>query len=259
MEKIKMRTSNLSGGIMNITKSKLALAAAAALTLGSAITASAAPTTFAQFHELTTGNPNLFSYTEGTGTATLSALSIPVSFSYTGLVGLPADLQGNQAATLTITTTTNQPAVSLMGMFEDEQFPVLSTLTITRDTPAAEGSGTQTNLLTLNFTGQLLAAPGGNTAQFTGETALGNSVTYSSDFINLTNVLPQNYAISFSSWTSADSGGVEVDPTSGFLNSATAAGVGTFDGSVAVPEPASLSFLALAALPMLKRRRRAAR
>lgn len=251
---------------MKNVKSKLALAAGFAMTFGSAIAASAAPITFAQFHELTTGNPNLFSYTEhggdGGATASLTAVSVPVSFSYVGIPGLPADLSGNVAATLTLTTTTNQPAVSLMGVIDDQQFPTVSTLTITKDTPAAEGSGSQDVLLSMNFNGQLFATPGGSVAQLTGQTAVGNSITYSSDFLSFTNSPPQDFAVSLSSWVSSgDSGPVEVDSQTGFFNSATAAGVGTFDTSVGsttfFPEPTSLSILALGAIPMLRRRRAA--
>jgi len=249
---------------MKSVKSKLALAAGVVLTLGSAGAVFAAPITFAQFHELTAGNPNLFSYTEtgvAGGTATITALSVPVSFSYIGIPGLPADLSGSLNALLSLTTTTNQPAVNLLGVTDAQAFPTTSTLEITLPSAAAEGTGTQTVLLDMSFTGQLFATPGGGTAQLTGQTGLGNSITYSSDFLKFTNSPPQDFALSLSSWTSADGGPVEVDPISGFFNPATAAGVGTFDTSVGSttffpePNPGALCLVALAAVPLLRRRR----
>jgi hypothetical protein len=149
--------------------------------------------------------------------------------------------------------------VSLNGVIDEEIFqPTLDTLTITRNTPAAEGMGTQTNLLTVNFTGELLAGLGGDTAQLTGQTALGDTVNYSSDFVNLS-AHPADFSLGFTSWTAlGDGAGVEYNSSTGFLNPSTAAGTGSFDIS-AVPEPTVGAILGAGVIGMMAKRRRVAR
>ncbi len=74
---------------------------------------------------------------------------------------MPADLTGNQDATLAMTSSSTGNASVLGGIVGTQTFNgQTNTITITRDTPAAEGTGTKTNLLTITFTGTLL---GGST------------------------------------------------------------------------------------------------
>ncbi len=250
----------------HITLSAVCSFAAAIAALLGTTPAHAAVVTFAQYEEaVSTSNANLFTYTEtGTsstgGTAKLTSVSIPVTFSFESLPGLPADLQGPQAATLTLTTSTSAAVTNATAPAVAQQpFNLVGsdTLTITRNTPAAEGTGPKTNLLTMTFTGTLNAQDGGGTAQLTGQTALGFAVNYSSNFVTFNSPTVQDYSLNFTSWTTtADSGGVEFDSTSNFFKTATAAGTGSFDtNSVSVPEPVSAA-LVLGSLGLLVRRRR---
>lgn len=250
---------------------------ALAVLLGLSASIQAAPVTFADFDQSnSTGsaNDNLFSYTESGvagsgGTATLSATSIPVTFYYSSVSGLPAALDGPQAATLTLTNVTTNQAVTTEPFgattFAEDVFPafpgttVTDTLTLTRTTPFNGLS----NLLTLTFTGELLAGLNGYTAQLTGQTAspFNDTVSYSSSFLNFGSPTAADYSLSFTSWTTtADGNGVEQDTASSLLKSATAAGTGNFDVQSAptvssnVPEPAATAVGAICGVMMLKRR-----
>jgi hypothetical protein len=253
-------TMRFRNGVLNLA----ALAALCAL----APTANAAVVTFAQYEEaIVPGNANVFTYTEtGTagsgGTATITATSVPVTFTYESLSGLPADLTGPQSATLTLTSTTTT-GYATAGTLAVQQFGTKTsdTLTITRNTAAAEGTGAKTNLLTMTFTGQLIADPGGFTAQLTGQSPLGYSISYATDFgtfVPVASATTEDYAISFSSWiTTADGNGVETDSTHNFFKNATAASSGTFDYATAVPEPVmAVPMLGGLGLLSLRRRRR---
>jgi len=259
--------------------SKSAISRASALLAGVALSAvcgaaHASTITFAQFEEAVPngGNANLFSYTEsgiagGGGTATLTAVSIPVTFTYQSIAGLPADLQGPQAATLTLTSITDEAATTGFGgtvggeTFYDinDTMPVVDSLTITRDTPAAEGTGDRTDLLTASFDDAALS--GILSSHITEFGSLTPSLSYASDFLNLNNALQEDFNLAFSSWdNTSGGGGLAIDSDSSFFYSATAAGVGTFDidpdGVSNLPEPAALGVLGLATLAMVARRRK---
>jgi len=252
--------------------SKGAAMGAIAGALWAASSAKAAPVTFAEYEQNnSTTNANLFNYTEagiaGTGgAATLTAVSIPVTFSYESLPGLPADLQGPQAATLTLTSATAQGVftIPIGGVTIGQELfnvPAGDTLTITRNTPAAEGGGTRKDLLTMsNFTGELSGPIGGFTSDLSGQTSLGFSMSYASDFLDFTNSTVRDYSLGYTSWTSTiDGTGLTTDSTSGFYKTATAAGTGSFDAgagpTVTVPEPAT-TILGLAGVGILFLRRR---
>ena len=94
----------------------------------------------------------------------------------------PADLQGPQNATATLTSSsTSDVATGFSDSIDDQQImgngEMTDVLAITRDTPAAEGSGSRTNLLTMTFTGQLFGEIGGLTPQLSGSNALTPSPT----------------------------------------------------------------------------------
>jgi hypothetical protein len=218
---------------------------------------------FAQFSQTNVGG-NLFSYLDngtnsqfGTNNGTFGG-AIPVNFTYLTVNGtLPADLQGNQAAMLSMTTTSTTPYIStpipqLSTTIGSQQYSqILSdTITITRDTP--EGPSSLTNLLTVTFTGQLLGVLGGRTPQFSADTGLSYTVNYSSDFLTFNNSAEKDFSLTFSSWTNTSGGGglaLSLLDSLSFA-SATASGTGTFDGTATVPEPATIT-LGLVGLLML--------
>jgi hypothetical protein len=265
---------------------KTGLLMSACVGLGLTATAKAAlsPVTFAQFEETTTGaNANQFAYIDnglggGIGAAGdaqfvtdvggVEGAAIPVAFQYLTVAGvLPADLQGVQNATLTLLSGTESPVAVLGGVIADQQIngdtvppqniPV-NVLTITRDNPADEGTGSKTNLLTMVFTGQLVGELGSRTPQLSGNTALGNLVAYSSDFLTFDDTQEKDFSLTYTSWTSADSGGLEKSLNDPYFATSSAAGTGTFDAVALVPEPTTLGLGLVASLGWLAggRRRR---
>src|SRR5262249_18503887 len=133
---------------------------------------------------------------------------------------------------------------------------------IIRTAPAAEGSGSRTNLLTVTFTSQLTGILDGRTPQLSANTSLGFTVNYTSDFLTFPNG-EKDFSLTFSSWASAaDGNGLELTTllTSWNFASATAAGAGTFSGTAIVPEPATLTMagigLVLSAIAVVRQRKR---
>lgn len=245
--------------------------------MASSVQAATAPVTFAQVIESTAnGNPNVFAYLDngpgtgaefGTDVGGVFGAAAPAEFTFLSVLGsLPADLAGVQDATISLTSSTTSP-VTVSGPFGDEPINGSGTevdvLKITRDTPAAEGGGARTNLLTMTFTGQLLGAIGGATPQLSGNSALGDTVTYSSDFLSFAQSTEQDFSVTFSSWGPAvpPPPGLSV-ATDGFYNDATAAGAGTFDfqgNATRMPEPGSVSLIVLGSAALLAGGRRSGR
>jgi hypothetical protein len=240
---------------------------AGALSLGLSSVAKAVtvtPTTFAEFEQASSAtNSNLFQYLEtgiagSGGSAQLTATSIPVNFSFESIATMPADLQGPQSATLTLTSSTATGMTIPFTGFGDEQFGTTNTLTITRNTGALEGNNLKTNLLTMTFTGQLFGVLNGFTSQLTGQTTNGNTVSYTSDFLNFPASPVADYQLGFTSWDSTGGGGLQQDTTSNFFKAATASGTGSFDvgpNVTVVPEPMT-GTLVLTGLGMMFLRRR---
>lgn len=202
-------------------------------------------TTFAQFIQASGGNP--FAYTSsGTagsgGQATLSGSNVPVSFRYLSIANLPADLTGFQNATLTFSSFTSLGATISSNGF-DEIFDGTggqsAVITITRDTPAAEGNGTRTILLQAVFTPYTFSGSGGS-GGFSAS-SLSGSVSFASDFLSFAGVTQRDLGLTFSSIVP----GLSRDG-SGFLNDFTAAGTGTFSSNplaIVVPEPGSFGLV----------------
>jgi hypothetical protein len=228
------------------------------------------PATFGQFHQTSSGaDANNFSYLNhfgGTGDSQLVTLPsggspggpISVVFNYLTIGGsLPADLQGNQDATLRLTSSTKDAVVIFGGVIGDQQIlgngDLPNVLTITRNTPAAEGLGTRTILLQMTFTAQLLGALNSN-PQLSGDTSIGYTVNYSSDFITFPGS-QHSFSLTFSSWTPG------LTKANDFYAAATAAGAGTFaSNTFSTPEPGTFALLSFGALtlaiPAWRRRRR---
>jgi hypothetical protein len=244
---------------------------AATATIVSTRTAVAAvtPVTFAQVTESgTLSDPNVFAYLDngaangaelGTDLGGTFGAAVAADFTYLAGAGtLPFDLMGVQDATISMTSSTKNPITLFSDGSTSEKISglgqVVDVLTITRDTAAAEGAGSRTNLLTMVFTGKLSGDIGGDTPSLSGGTALGNTVTFSSDFVSFADATQEDFDLAFSSWVPD---GLTASPTDNFYNTASSASAGTFDFgvlSVSVPEPTSLPLIAAGALVLLGRR-----
>jgi hypothetical protein len=258
-----------------------AAVAAGAVMFGFARSLPAATITFAQFQEATNGSgANEFAYLNngpGTGPTADAELvtdpsgvtggAIPVLFNFLSFTGaFPADLQGPQDATVTLTASTmNAVASGFSDSIDDQQImgtgEMTDVLAIARDTPAAEGSGSRTNLLTMTFTGQLFGAIGGLTPQLSGSNAT-YAVTYTSDFLSFAGSTQRDYSVTFTSWTTDATDGNDglglMPSTDNYFEAATAAGSATFDSNAVTlaPETATFASMIGASLPLLARRRR---
>ncbi|HEX4053343.1 MAG TPA: hypothetical protein VHX86_03675 [Tepidisphaeraceae bacterium] len=256
-------------------RGKIILAAVVASAFGLPSALRASVVTFAQFEQNTgSSNANVFAYLDNGANSDAELVtdpsgdvggSIPVTFTYLSQAGLPADLQGPQAATLTLMSSTTE-AVLPSFPFDYQEFDdsgaLPDVLTITRDTPAAEGGGSRTNLLTVDFIGVLDGVGGGTNPNLIAGASDGGglAVAYSSDFLNFGLDAAADLNVAFTSWTTdSDGNGLELSGDQYFA-SAAAAGAGTFDVNPAsvtiLPEPATLALAATALLPMLLHRRR---
>lgn len=191
-------------------------------------TVQAQTTTFAQFNQRTNVNGFCFNNNggaSGTLTTCASPAGVPVEFTYLGIVGLDASLQGNQLATIFVDANTSTPALPGAppnGIRQNFQTVIIQIL---RDSPAPVGAGTRRNLLTVTVTTgtpRLDGNTGANSAGFTASTP-GENVTFTSDFLDFSTTTARNFALSFSSVTPPLSIGA-----GGFFSSFSAAGTGTF-------------------------------
>jgi hypothetical protein len=123
--------------------------------------------------------------------------SIPVYY-LSSVSGLPGDLMGFQAAHLTVDLVSNVGTTG-SGSSRQQLFDttVTGTISFTRDTAAAEGTGSRTNLLTVSFTNAELDASQG--AGALGLKSLDSAtISYTSDFLDFSTVLAQAFSLSFS-------------------------------------------------------------
>lgn len=221
---------------------KYSLIAGAAFLAAAAVPASATTTTFAQFFQQ---NPSarLFSYTNldngATKAATITGNAIPVYFNY-GLSGLPADLASVQFATLSVNFVSNQGTTGT-GSDRSQAFDTSTngSISLIRTTAAAEGAGTRTNLLTVSFTNASLEA-GENAGAFTFASTVGSTITFTSDFLNFSQVIEKDFSFSFSG--SAPTFSAPIGSSSRNL---AFSGTGTFASNPppSVPEPASWALM----------------
>jgi hypothetical protein len=182
---------------------------ASALLIAGAAVPAHATTTFGQFLQRSPGTRlfrylNLDSgstrkaqiYTTGTATGTTVA-SIPIYYILSA-AGLPADLTGLQDAHLTVDFVSNLGTTG-SGNSRKQLFDTITsgTITITRDTAAAEGTGSRTNLLTVSFTNAELDASQNN-GSFTFKSNDDSVITYTSDFLDFSHVVDKDFSLSFS-------------------------------------------------------------
>jgi len=228
---------------------KLSYFAGAALL--AAVAAPANAVTFAQFLQ-TNSNNALFSYTNldsgATKKAEITGTAIPVGLSLS-VPGLPADLafalqlsDPNAAVTMTLDLVSNHGTTGA-GSSRNQLFDT-GTISFTRATAAAEGTGTRTNLLTIGFTNGLLSATQNNGSMTFASTGT-SAITYTSDFLDFTNVLSEDFALSFSG-----SNPNFLAPLGSSSHSFTMSGSGTFNAEPApvvpgVPEPASWGLMVM--------------
>lgn len=242
-----------------------------------ATTAAQADTvTFAQFQQQT--STNSFSYS-GTGVAGQSggltkfvssttggnaAVGIGVNFAYVpGTVfttGLAPALLGNQAATLTFDAQSTQAVVSFGGFAIQQQ--MYGVMEFRRNTPVMG----KDLLLRVEFGrsndpnagGRYQGALQGQTSSLFADETLGEYVRFSSDFIDFSQAVGSNIALSFSSVTPR----LLINNVSKFFRDHTASGTGTFAADLnVVPEPGTiacaLTGLAFAGIAVIRRRRHA--
>ncbi len=193
-------------------------------------TASAAPITFAQFQQNAPGNPFVFT-NSGSG-STFLATSVPINFQYQVPNGY-GGVNQNIPAKLTLSALVDSTAFSAFSIVGQPLKQVL--LTITANTPV----GGNDLLLKIGMDGgglstaMLLGELGKKSLGGTADPGLNPAVNfvYNSDFLLIDSSQERNYALSFSSLSSA----LAINGN-GYLNSFKAAGSGTFAGTI-VPEP----------------------
>ena len=99
-------------------------------------------------------------------------------------------ITGNNSATCT-TSSCEQPLNDL-----ENNTTTFFRITLTQNIAAAMGF---TNLLTIRFTGDLSGRRGGNTAGIAGDTGVGDTVIFSSDFLNFSNATQESLNLALNS------------------------------------------------------------
>lgn len=229
-------------------KLSYAYLASAVLLAASAVPAHAATETFGQFIQKTPSD-RAFSYTKldsgANKKAEIKGTDIPVYF-LLGLSGLPADLTGLQNAHLSVDFVSNLGTTA--GATTNSRVQMFDTLTtgsisFIRDSAAGEGNGDRTNLLTVTFSNAELDASNGS-GSFTFKSNADSVITFSSDFLDFTNVASKDFSFSFSGASPTFSAA-----TGSSGRSTSFSGSGTFASDPAplvvggVPEPASWALM----------------
>lgn len=227
---------------MKLIKSLLFCAVFGILFSAFAQTAQAQTTTFASFTQIGATRPFVFTNNSPTvsGSFNTSAGGAQVRFFYdeTIIANLNPALQGQQTATLTMTSSTTIPGSTNLG---DIIQPIQTvTIAIIRNTaaPAGIGTGTRRNLLTITVTTGTPNIGGtinGGSATLSASTP-GQNVVFSSDFLNFGATTSRDFGISLSGASPVLTLGAN-----NFLSSTGFNGVGTFASNpvptVIVPPP----------------------
>ena len=178
------------------------------LAAGATVSAHASTMTFGQF-EQRSPYVRLFQYVSQdvgavkkaeihtTGTASgNTTVSIPIYYIFS-TPDLPADLLGVQVAHLTVDFISNLGTTGA-GSNQSQLFDTVTdgSISIVRDTAAAEGKGTRRNLLTVSFTNAEFDATAIE-GSFTFKSTNGSVITYSSDFVSFSPLSDKDFAFSF--------------------------------------------------------------
>jgi hypothetical protein len=219
---------------------------ATAALLASAAPAFAQTSTFGQFIQKSP-SARAFTYTKqdsgATKKAEIKGTSIPVYY-LLAAAGLPVDLAGPQNATLSVDFVSNLGTTGT-GNSRTQLFDTVTSGSITflRTTAAAEGNGTRTNLLTVTFTNAELDASQNN-GSFTFKSNDNSVITFTSDFLDFSNVVDKDFSFSFSGASPSFNA-----PVGSSSRSLSFSGSGTFASDPAplvvggVPEPASWALM----------------
>ena len=188
-----------------------------------------ATTTFAQFLQaIPQARIFIYSNTVGATKAKLStsALSNTVLVSDLGSLASPTLATVNLVGTATALPTVGS---SISQLFS-------GSMTFTLLAPQLGLSGWSTDALTVTFTNaEFLASPGGQAPTL--QSSAGSTITYQSDFVDLSGVTDEDFSLSFSGAS------VPLSMVGTRLPNFRVSGSGTFAAVIPVPEPASWSLM----------------
>lgn len=185
-----------------------------------------ATTTFAQFLQAIP-NARIFTYTNVNSVGTKATLGT-VGGSNIVVVSDLGTLASPTLATISLVGTSS--VLPTVGSSISQLFS--GSMVFTLLAPQLGLSGWSTNALKVTFTNAaLLAAPGG--AAPTLQSSAGSTITYDSDFADLTGVTSEDFSLSFSGSS------VPLSMIGSRLPNFRVSGSGTFAAVIPVPEPAS--------------------
>ena len=225
---------------------------AACWSLAAPSPAAAVPITFATFtQKIPAYNDISFTQTGGGTGATLATNTVggtAVSFEFSNIVALPPAVTGPIDAHMTMSFTTTIPVIDVFADGTDLiQYLESGSITFRRDSDNAI-------LLQVSVSAgypTVEGATGGTAAQFIGSTDVGDTITFSSDFVYFNNVTSQSFAIGLTSLIPF------IAKDGNFLRNFTAASSGSFSSEPppSVPEPASFAMVVLGGVSGLALRR----
>lgn len=209
--------------------------------LGLTVSSYGAPVTFAQFDETSGGGP--FSFINNNTSATFSGTTLG-NFNFL----VPGVSNGPQAATITLSSSAVTPAEAGFGLLFQPIDGATNTLSFTRVSDGA-------NLLTVTFRSGIVGFDGDASASINGNSASGDTVMFTSDFLNFSGTGDRSMLVTLS----AINPSFTQDPD-GFLESFTTdlgGGFSSLLAPTAVPDHgATLPLLGLGTIGLLALRRR---
>ncbi len=213
-----------------------------------AVNLQAQTTQFASFSQQDTAL-RAFTYTNNGTSAdfTTNTPVVPVDFRFANVLSaqMPIDLRGVQAAVLNYSSHTTVVAVSDGSGGFNEMFNTVTTITITRTSPASSGNGTRTNLLTVTMTNYTQGF-GGNASSINASTPSA-TITFTSDFLDFSTTTVRAAALAFTGSDVAITQNANL-----FLNNFSIGGQGNFSSNpipiVDLPEVNTAGVLSLCVL-----------